>query len=96
VQSIPAEEVSVRRIPFGERLSRPEPFLGQDDREARHRILIALENMAPEGRPRDRLRSCEDQEFRPGYLDRVRERISPKPKPEEPMMQLLRIVGETR
>lgn len=84
-----------RRIPFGELLWRPAPFLGDEAREDRERTLTHLEGRRELSRP-PLAAMAMGQEFRPGYLAKLRARILGLP-PAEPMefpRRVGRAVGE--
>jgi hypothetical protein len=80
----------MKRVPFSERLWRPAPYLGSEDREDRERVLAHL----------DERRECQriplqlvaqHGEFRPGYVAEVRRRIIGKG--EEMVAQFPQRVG---
>lgn len=90
------EGYQVKRIPFDQPLWRPEEFLGPKGIEVRDSLVLAIDRMDRERQLGRRLRVSEGEEFRAGYLKRLREKIAPKPEAEEPLQKLYRLVGDSR
>lgn len=80
----------MKRVPFSEPLWKPEPYLGPSGMDARDSLVLAVDRMERERALGIRLRPSDGEEFRPGYLAQVRERICPPPAQEEPTAEPMR------
>lgn len=86
----------MRRVPFDERLWRPEQFLGEESRLDRERTLTYLEGRREAVSPPLAALALQEEEHEPGYRARVRDRIlGVKPETVTTFPRLLtRVVGE--
>lgn len=83
-----------REVPLEKQDWRAEPYLGPHSMEDRDRLVLALDRQRPEEMLEERLRVPPEKEFRPGYLERLREKIAPKTAEEEPVVRRLRSMGQ--
>ena len=88
----------MRRVPFLERLWRPDPCLAHQDRETADAMRAELASRVERERPSLASIALEqdEPENRPGYMAEVRRKIEGKPKPTAVPMHLTRAVGEKR
>lgn len=84
----------MRRIPFDQRLWRPEQYLGPHAEEDRDRMRLAIATKREDDSPEPDYSS---EDFRPGYMGRLRRKImGQQEEPIRPVVRLDRAVGDRR
>lgn len=84
----------MRRIPFDQRLWRPEQYLGPHAEEDRDRMRLAILTRREGDQPPP---DYSAEEFRPGYMAKLRRKI--EGRGEEPIRAVVRLdraVGDRR